>query len=208
MWRLLRAELATLTRHLTDTLRPGYSVTSWGSARRRSGGSSGLKRRRTRWSGSQAWDDVISAANTAHIMAAKSWTLCLLWATIVHRRTDAIYRTSSMKQWTEGHQCDVPRLDVLTYARQFLLWAYFTYLLWWWILCVGLFLGVVFTRRFRFACVLVIMAGNCFWCILEEMFLAVGGVYNGRLCGRSFSWTSGEVVAVRRVGVFVLVRFA
>jgi len=104
MWRLLRAELATLTRHLTDTLRPGYSVTSWGSARRRSGGSSGLKRRRTRWSGSQAWDDVISAANTAHIMAAKSWTLCLLWATIVHRRTDAIYRTSSMKQWTERHQ--------------------------------------------------------------------------------------------------------
>ena len=25
--------------------------------------------------------------------------------------------------------CDVPRLDVLTYTRQFLLWAYFTYLL-------------------------------------------------------------------------------
>ena len=46
------------------------------------------------------------------------------------------------------------------------------------------------------------------WCILEEMFLVVWGVYNGRPCGRSFSWTSGEVVAVRRVGVFVLVRFA
>ena len=102
-------------------------------------------------------------------------------------------------------RCDVPRLDVLTYARQFLLWAYFTYLLWGWILCVGLFLSVVFTRRFRFACVLVIMAGNCFWCILEEMFLVVWRVYNGRLCGRSFSWTSGEVVAVRRVGVFVWV---
>jgi len=52
---------------------------------------------------------------------------------------------------------------------------------------------------------LVIMAGNCFWCILEEMFLVFRGVYNGRLCGRSFSWTSSEVVAVRRVGVFVLV---
>ena len=49
---------------------------------------------------------------------------------------------------------------------------------------------------------LVVMAGNCFWCILEEMFLVVWRVYNGRLCGRSFSWTSGEVVAVRRVGVF------
>ena len=24
-----------------------------------------------------------------------------------------------------------------------------------------------------FACVLVIMAGHCFWCILEEMFLVV-----------------------------------
>ena len=82
---------------------------------------------------------------------------------------------------------------------------YFTYLLWGWIVCVGLFLGVVFARRFRFACVLVIMAGNCFWCILEDMFLAMRGVYNGRPCGRSFSWTSGEVVAVRRVGVFLLV---
>ena len=50
-------------------------------------------------------------------------------------------------------------------------------------------LGVDFTRRFRFCmCVsktldilgylislvcLVVMAGNCFWCILEEMFLVV-----------------------------------
>jgi len=31
------------------------------------------------------------------------------------------------------------RWILLTYARQFLLWAYFTYLLWLWILCVGLF---------------------------------------------------------------------
>ena len=47
--------------------------------------------------------------------------------------------------------------------------------------------GIDFTRRFRFCMCLVIMAGNCFWCILEEMFLVVCRVYNGRLCGRSFS---------------------
>ena len=46
------------------------------------------------------------------------------------------------------------------------------------------------------------------WYILDWNFRDARGVYNGRLCGRSFSWTSGEVVAVRRVGVFVLVRFA
>ena len=46
------------------------------------------------------------------------------------------------------------------------------------------------------------MAGNCFWRILEEMFRDARVVYNGRLCGRSFSGTSGEVVAVRIVGVF------
>jgi len=98
---------------------------------------------------------------------------------------------------------------LLTYARQFLLWAYFTYLLW----CLLSLLTSRVMARFHqkvpvlHVC-LVVMAGNCFWCILEEMFLVVWRVYNGRLCGRSFSWTSSEVVAVRRVGVFVLVRFA
>ena len=47
---------------------------------------------------------------------------------------------------------------------------------------------VYFRRRFHqkvpvlHVC-LVVMAGNCFWCILEEMFLVVRGVYNGRTCG-------------------------
>ena len=100
------------------------------------------------------------------------------------------------------------RWILLTYARQFLLWAYFTYL------CDYEFCVLVYFRRWFHQKVpglhvcLVVMAGNCFWCILEEMFLVVWRVYNGRLCGRSFSWTSGEVVAVRRVGVFLLVRFA
>jgi len=52
---------------------------------------------------------------------------------------------------------------------------------------------------------LVIMADNCLWYILDWNFRDARGVYNGRLCGRSFSCTSIEVVAVRRVGVFVLV---
>jgi len=86
--------------------------------------------------------------------------------------------------------CDVPRLDVLNTAN----------------LCptisvVGLFylLTVImnFVCRFIFRLrfhqkvpvlhVYSIMAGNCFWCILEEMFRDARGVYNGRLCGRSFS---------------------
>jgi len=101
------------------------------------------------------------------------------------------------------------RWILLTYARQFLLWAYFTYLLW----CLLSLLTSRVMARFHqkvpvlHVC-LVVMAGNCFWCILEEMFLVVWRVYNGRLCGRSFSWTSGEFVAVRRVGVLLLVRFA
>ena len=52
---------------------------------------------------------------------------------------------------------------------------------------------------------LVRMAGNCLWYILDWNFRDARGVYNGRLCGRSFSGTSGKIVAVRRVGVFVLV---
>ena len=56
-----------------------------------------------------------------------------------------------------------------------------------------------------FACGLVIMAGNCLWYILDWNFRDARGVYNGRLCGRSFSGTSGKIVAVRRFGVFVLV---
>ena len=81
MWRLRMAQLATLTLQLTATLDPGYSVTSPGSARRRKGASS---RPPPRCGATQACDDVTSAANTAHNMAANSRTLC---------RTDAIYST-------------------------------------------------------------------------------------------------------------------
>ena len=52
---------------------------------------------------------------------------------------------------------------------------------------------------------LVILAGSCLWYILDWNFRDARGVYNSRLCGRSFSCMSIEVVAVRRVGVFVLV---
>ena len=44
----------------------------------------------------------------------------------------ALYMTALWRSATR-------RWILLTYARQFLLWAYFTYLLWLWILCVGLF---------------------------------------------------------------------
>ena len=54
--------------------------------------------------------------------------------------------------------------------------------------------------RFSLLC-LVIMAGNRFWYILDWNFRDARGVYNGRLCGRSFSRMSGEFVAVRMVGV-------
>ena len=49
------------------------------------------------------------------------------------------------------------------------------------------------------------LAGDCLWYILDWNFRDARGVYNGRLCGRSFSVTSGKIVAVRRVRVFVLV---
>ena len=67
-------------------------------------------------------------------------------------------------------------------------------------------LDVVDSWRFQFLHVcLVIMAGNCLWYILDWNFRDARGVYNCRLCGRLFSWTSSEVVAVRIVGVFVWV---
>jgi len=47
-----------------------------------------------------------------------------------------------------------------------------------------------------------------FWYVLVWNFRDAKGVYNGRTCGRSLSWTSTVVVAVRIVGVFVLVRLA
>ena len=49
---------------------------------------------------------------------------------------------------------------------------------------------------------------RCIMCCIDSGIFWTGifyarGVYNGRLCGRSFSLTSSEVVAVRRVGVLV-----
>ena len=72
--------------------------------------------------------------------------------------------------------CDVPRLDVLNTANLcpavsvvglfYLFTVMFTF-----VVDIESY-GVDFTRRFRF-CMCVSYAGNCFWCILEEMFLVI-----------------------------------
>jgi len=132
------------------------------------------------------------------------WCVCYVPTYLVKRR-----KTTTDDRQTSVWRSETRRWILLTYARQFLLWAYFTYLLW---CLLSLLTSRVMARFHQKVPVLhvrlVVMAGNCFWCILEEMFLVVWRVYNGRLCGRSFSWTSGEFVAVRRVGVLLLVRFA
>jgi len=52
--------------------------------------------------------------------------LYLQWPT--NKKSYMIYQTAPFSM-TLNDPCDVPRLDVLNTARQFLLWACFTYLL-------------------------------------------------------------------------------
>ena len=86
--------------------------------------------------------------------------------------------------------CDVPRLDVLNIAS--LCPAFSVVDLFYLLTVVMNFVCWFIFRQSSLegsglACLFSIVAGNCFWCILEEMFLVFCKVYNSRLCGRSFS---------------------